>query len=364
MTVNEINLENYRNLLSVHAEFSPEVNVICGENAQGKTNLLESICFLSCGRSWRTRFDREIINFDRDFAYLKGSVTSRGRESSIEMTLGRGYRKKVSVNGVSSRVSELGEYLSAVIFSPEDLWLLRDGAGARRRFMNAAISRIRPRYFEALSEYEKLLEHKKRILRDFGEKPDLLKTLPDFETRMCLVGSVMIHYRAHFAEKLEEMAKGIHTELSGGREELSIRYQTVSTVTDPLAPAKDIFPQLTEHIKSHHAAEMATGSCLSGPHKDELEILINGRSARSFSSQGQTRTAALSLKLAEMKMIENHTGEAPVLLLDDVLSELDSRRGEFVIERIKGSQVIITCCNDTLPGLPAKVMRMENGVLK
>ena len=363
MRINSVALENFRNLKDVKAEFSPGVNVICGENAQGKTNLLEGVYFLSSGRSWRTRFDRDLINFGSDFAYINGDVSSRGRENKIDVRMGRGMKKKVLINGVNSKVSEMSGFLKTVIFSPDDLYLLREGAGGRRRFMDNAICQLRPKYDEYLTEYEKLLDHKTRILKDWEEKPDLLKVLPDFEYRMCQTGAYVIRYRAYFCERLRSMAESVHSDLTGGAEKIELEYKTVSTVRDPLGSAKDICSDLTEHLERHREAEKAARTCLSGPHKDDIEVRINSRSVRSFGSQGQVRTAALSLKMAELNLFTEDTGDAPVLLLDDVLSELDSKRSGYVVDRIKTGQVIITCCNDTLPGAPGKVMRMADGIL-
>jgi len=362
MNIRRLEAENFRNLKDLSCDFAPGVNVICGANAQGKTNLLESVHLLSTGRSWRTRQDRDLINFDADFALLRGEVAARERDFTIDLRLARGLRKSIKVNGVMRKVSELPGYFTTVLFSPEDLELLRAGAAVRRRFLDTAIAQLRPRYAEALGEYQRLLEHKTRILKDGAEKPDLLAALPDFERRMVETGSVLIHYRAHFVRRIGDLLRRTHADLSGG-EHLAAVYHTVSTVQDPLGSVQDIAAALEEHLRAHRAAEAAAGLCLSGPHKDDLEVLLDGRSVRSFGSQGQTRTAALSLKLAELGLFAEDTGEAPVLLLDDVLSELDEKRRAFVVDRITGGQVIITCCDANLPGHAEQVLRMENGRL-
>ena len=173
----------------------------------------------------------------------------------------------------------------------------------------------------------------------------------------------MIRYRAYFCERLRSMAENVHSDLTGSAEKIELEYKTVSAVKDPLGSVKDICSELIEHLERHREAEKAARTCLSGPHKDDIEVKINSRSVRSFGSQGQVRTAALSLKMAELNLFTEDTGDAPVLLLDDVLSELDSKRAGYVVDRIKTGQVIITCCNDTLPGAPGKVMRMADGIL-
>ena len=236
--------------------------------------------------------------------------------------------------------------LNTVLFCPEDLYLIREGAAERRRFLNDCICQLRPRYAEALREYRRLYEHKTRILRDWEERPALLDTLDEFNLRMAQTGALIIHYRAHFVKRLREVTPPIHRDFSGGREGLDLRYETVSTVTDPLAPARTILDQLLSHQESHRKAELEARQCLSGPHKDDLAVELDGRSARQFASQGQTRTAALSLKLASREIFFRETGEWPVLLLDDVLSELDQKRQEFVLRRITGGQVFISCCEE------------------
>ena len=338
--------------------------MIYGENAQGKTNLLEAMVYLSCGRSPRARADRDMIGFERDSALIAGQIDSRGRTFKTEIRLQRGKRRKMTVNGVTAKNNAaLSHVLHTVFFCPEDLFLIRDGAAARRRFMDISLCQLRPRYAEALAEYSRLYEHKTRILRDSEDYPQLLQTLPDFNARLCQAGAVLIHYRARFCEALQEYAAQAHRECSGGREELTLCYQTVKTVTDPFAAHGEIVSALTEHQNSHYAAEIASGLCLSGPHKDDIEVTVNGHSARQFCSQGQVRTAALSLKLAEREIHKNAIGEYPVMLLDDVLSELDPKRQEYVLNRIAGGQVFITCCeNDRLDALlQGKVFHIRKG---
>jgi DNA replication and repair protein RecF len=346
MRVDSLSLSGFRNYENALVWFDPGINVITGENAQGKTNLLEAVFMLTGGKSFRTRFDKELIGFDKQSAEITAAVFAHERELTIKILLRRGLAKQITQNGVKKKSSELGENLSAVLFCPDDLNIIRAGAGARRRLMDMAISQLRPGYAALLSEYTRLYEHKTRILRDWREKPSLLDTLDEFSLGLCRNSAQLIRYRASFAKRLCAQAAVIHSDFSGGRETLSVEYKTVSTVKDPFAPASEIYAQLLEHQRAHRQAELDSGLCLSGAHKDDLEISINSRAARSFASQGQTRTAALSLKLAEREIFLEETGEYPVLLLDDVLSELDTGRQEFVLNRIGGGQTFITCCED------------------
>ena len=346
MIVNSVRLEGFRNYIDEIIELSSGINVITGENAQGKTNFLESVYLLSCGHGFRTRLDSELISFDREHARVTGKVFAREREQNIEINMNRGTRKQIICNGVKKNAAELSDVLRVVLFCPDDLNLIKDGAKARRRFMDMAISQLRPSYVTLLSEYTRLYEHKKRILSDWHEKPSLLETLDEFSDSMCRCSAQIIRYRAAFSKRLLEVAMPIHSEFSGNGEELSLTYQTVSTVSDPFALATEIYSELILHQKSHREAEIASGNILSGIHKDDIDISINGANARIYASQGQTRTAALSLKMAEREISLQDTNECPVLLLDDVLSELDAKRQEFVLNRIGGGQTLITCCED------------------
>ena len=349
MTVHDLELEHFRNYDTLKVDFDSGVNVIHGENAQGKTNLLEAVGYLSGARSHRTRGDRELLSFDADHGAVRSRLESRGREFRVEALLFRGRRRKLSSNGVPLKTAgELSEILRTVLFCPEDLSIIRAGGSERRRFLDNSLCQLRPRYAAALAEYNRLYEHKTRILRDWEEKPSLLDLLDDFSDRMARCGAILIHHRARFIRALTESAATIHADFSGGREQMTIHYQTVKTVTDPLTSSAAIYPRLLEHMASHRRAELEARQCLSGPHKDDLVVDIDGRSAKQFASQGQTRTAALSLKLAERELHQQDMGEWPVLLLDDVLSELDSRRRSFVLESISGGQVFITCCEEEL----------------
>ena len=345
MKLRRIALDGFRNYTDFTADFSPGVNVIWGENAQGKTNLLEAIGFLSGARSHRARGDKELISFHRDRGTITAEVTSRGRDFLLEVQLFRGARRRLIVNHVKCKTAaELGGIVQTVLFCPEDLALIKAGAAERRSFLDHAICQLRPRYAEALAQYSKLLDHKTRILRDWEKHPSLLDVLEEFNEAMARAGALVIHYRAHFVRKLAEKAAQIQTEFSGGRETLALHYATVSTVRDPLGPTVELYEDLRRHQDSHAKAERDARSCLSGPHKDDLVARINGQPARQYASQGQTRTAALSLKLAERELFRDDTGQWPILLLDDVLSELDARRQDFVLRRITGGQVILTGC--------------------
>ena len=212
------------------------------------------------------------------------------------------------------------------------------------RHGNAALCQLRPGYANALAEYNRLLDSKSRILKDYREKPSLLEPLPEYNYRLAQVGAIIIAHRARYLEALGAAASSYHSAFSAGRENLTLQYHTVSTVEDPFADKKIIFEQLLSHQESHYRAELDSGQCLTGPHKDDFDALLDGIPVKAFGSQGQTRTAAISLKLSERELLCRDTGEEPVLLLDDVLSELDAARQDFVLNQITSGQVFITCC--------------------
>lgn len=357
-------LEGFRNYAREAADFDSRCNVICGENAQGKTNLLEALVYLSRGKSPRARTDREMIGFSSQSARLAVRADSREREFRVQAGLFRDRRRRITVNQVPIKTNAaLGDVYHTVLFQPEDLYLIREGAAARRRFLDTALCQLRPRYAAALTGYERAREQKTRILRDFAERPDLLSALPEFNEQMIRLGAALIQYRHQFCLRLAEIAAVCHRECSGGKETLELRYQTVSSVEDPGADTATLADRLRQHMERHREAELGSRLCLSGPHKDDILVTIDGQEAKQYASQGQTRTAALALKLAEREIYRNASGEYPVLLLDDVLSELDPKRQEFVLNRIAGGQVFITCCEeDRLPSLlGGRVFHVEHG---
>ena len=367
MNVEALSLRGFRNYGAAEVRFDTGINVISGQNAQGKTNLLEAVWLLAAGRSFRTRFDRELIGFDRDAAEIEAAAYAAGREQNIRILLRRGLPKQIWRNRVKTRAGELSESVHAVLFSPDDLNLIRDGAAARRRLMDLAISQLRPGYAALLGDYRRLYENKTRLLRDFNSRndPHFADMFDVFSDTMARLSAKLIRYRASFVRRLAKAAASIHREFISA-ETLEIHYTTVSAVTDCAASEQAIYQEIIAHQASHREAEIAAGSCLTGAHKDDIEITLDGRPARTYASQGQARTAALSLKLAEREIFLEETGEYPVLLLDDVLSELDAARQEYVLCRIGGGQTLITCCEDgqIVRKTGGKVIFVENGAVR
>ena len=346
MNLTEIQLRNFRNYESLQLTFDPGVNLIVGDNAQGKTNLLEAIAYLGSGKSFRALKTAEMVRFGADFADISGRVHAQERQQELRWVLFNGSRpRQIWRNGAKKKTAgDLHGVLPTVLFCPEDLMVLKTGSAQRRRLGDNAICQLRPNYDAALAEYNRILDQKSRILKDHFDNPAVLEILPEFNARLCQVGALLISYRARFYESLGQAAGKYHGQFSGGAEEFALEYKTVSTVTDPFAPVARIAGQLEEHLQRHYRAELETAQCLTGPHKDDFDVSLSGINLKSYGSQGQTRTAAISLKLAQRELMGREWGEEPVLLLDDVLSELDPGRQDFVLNQIVSGQVFITCC--------------------
>ena len=346
MNLQELTLRSFRNYEEAHLEFQPGVNLIVGDNAQGKTNLLEAISYLGSGKSFRAQKTSEMVRFGGDFAEITGTVFSQERQQELRYLLFAGSRpRQIFRNGAKKKsVSELAGVLPTVLFCPEDLLILKMGSSQRRRFGDLALCGLRPNYDAALTEYNRILEQKSHILKDRFENPALLDILPEYNMRLCQVGALLISYRARFYEGLGKAAAKFHSQFSGGVENFALSYKTVSTVTDPFAPVNQLTNDLLNHLDRHTKAELETAQCLTGPHKDDFTVSLSGIDLKAYGSQGQTRTAAISLKLAQRELMGREWGEEPVLLLDDVLSELDPGRQDFVLNQIVSGQVFITCC--------------------
>ena len=363
MNLHNIRLRDFRNYEDLELEFSPGVNLIVGRNAQGKTNLLEAISYLGSGRSFRAQRTGEMVRFNADFADLEGTVFSQEREQVLRWVLFSGSRpRQLYRNGARKKTAgDIAGVLQTVLFCPEDLMVLKSGAAQRRRLGDNALCQLRPNYEAALAEYNKILETKSRILKDRFENPAVEAILPEYNHRLCQVGALLISYRARFYEGLGKAASQYHSHFSGGTEEFRLQYKTVSTVSDPFAPVATLVEDLRNHLESHARAELETAQCLTGPHKDDFDVTLSGLSVKTYGSQGQTRTAAISLKLAQRELMKRESGEMPVLLLDDVLSELDPSRQDFVLNQITEGQVFITCCEPGRFTKLGKTIEIEKG---
>ena len=358
-----MNLESVRNYQEAQLTFDPGVNLIVGDNAQGKTNLLEAIAYLGSGKSFRAQKTAELIRFGADFGEVEGTVFAQQRKQTLRFVLFPGSRaRQIWRNGAKQKTAaDIAGVLPTVLFCPEDLLMLKAGAAQRRRFGDSALCQLRPNYDAALTQYNRILEQKSRILKDHFIDPRVLDILPEYNLRLCQVGALLISYRARFYEALGAAAAEFHGQFSGGKEEFSLEYRTVSTVKDPFAPVSQLTEDLQEHLQQHSRAELESGQCLTGPHKDDFTVALSGIDLKAYGSQGQTRTSAISLKLAQRELMRREWGEEPVLLLDDVLSELDPGRQDFVLNKIVSGQVFITCCEPGRFTKLGKTMHINQG---
>ncbi len=340
--IKSILLKNYRNYEDLDIRLNKGINILYGQNAQGKTNILESIHLLSTGKSHRSQKDSELIRWNQDDARIKIAYEKENEEQSIEMYLHRNTKKQIKLNGVKlTKIGELIGNLHTVIFSPDHMKIIKEGPSERRRFVDIIMSQAKPGYYYHLVQYLKVLEQRNNLLLEGKKNEKLLKTIDVWDEQLAEFGSRLIKSRALFIRRINEYAEEIHYRITRDREKLDIRYK--SSVPYGEENETEIKKRFRENLYDFREIDARRGLTHKGPHRDDVLIYIDGNEARTFSSQGQQRTALLSLKLAELEYIKNETNDVPVLLLDDVFSELDTQRQYFLIEFISSIQTIITC---------------------
>ncbi len=341
MYIKSITIDSYRNYKKVKVDLDPQLNLIIGDNAQGKTNLLESIYFACFGKSFRTSKDSEIIPFDDLYASVHiQMVRENGLEETVEYRIYKGNKKKFLVNGVNiTKISELLGTLNVILFYPDDLRLIKDSPQERRRFINRELSQMSKIYCSDLIDYNKILYQRNELLKKLAYKPDLLETMDVWNEQLAEKGSKILSKRYQFCKQLDDISKDIHKKITNGKEELSVAYQSAIPFDRDITIMKE---NLLSDIHKNTRSDIKRGFSSVGPHRDDLDIKINGINSRSFGSQGQQRTAALSLKLSEIDIVKSEVGEAPILLLDDVMSELDINRQKDLVYMLKDVQAIIT----------------------
>jgi DNA replication and repair protein RecF len=348
MILQKIALKNFRNYTSLCISPAPGLNILTGLNAQGKTNLLEAVFLCCTGRSHRTSKDMEMIKEGEDTALVCCQSLRGDGTHHVEIRLHRGARKEVKVNFANAqRLGELMGHVSGVLFSPEDLFLIKQGPSERRRFVDIAISQIKPSYFYSLQQYNRTLLNRNRLLKG-GEK--MLKALDVFDEQLSLSGHSIMQERHAFVQKLKDIANYSHLEMSGRKEQLTI---TCSDIKSP--------QQLYSALVEAREGDIKRKTTSVGPHRDDILIRINGKDARAYASQGQQRTAALSLKLAQTRLMEQELGEPPILMLDDVLSELDEHRRQMLFRAVGDIQILITCTDLIELPFQHKVFHVKNG---
>ena len=338
MQLNSLKLINFRNYDNLYIDFNKNVNLLVGKNGQGKTNIVESIYMLSFGKSFRTNKDKEIIKFDTESLYVGGSYTKYDTNSLIEVAIGKN-KKGIKVNKIHiQKIQELLGNLNVVIFSPEDLRLVKDGPRERRSFIDKEISQIMPKYYNYLINYNKILSQKNRVLKNRNIDTNLLDV---YDESLSKYGSYIYIIRRDFIKKISDIANAMHTRLTNGIEDLQIAYKNQMNISDEdtVIEVKERFYNKLIESREH---DMEVRTTRYGVHKDDLNIFVNKLDVRLYGSQGQQRTASISLKLSEIELIKNEVGENPILILDDVFSELDETRQKLLVDNLQDVQMFIT----------------------
>ncbi len=361
MYVIRFSAKNFRNIMEEEIFPCEGVNVIYGGNAQGKTNLLEGIWLFTGGHSFRGARDSEMTMLDENGrntgnAKLEMDFFSEEREQEAALEIDNG-KRLCYINGAkkNSGVALIGK-VKAVIFSPEHLMLVKEGPSYRRRFLDCALCQVSSTYANLAGTYRHILLQRNALLKEIAKSPNMIETLPPWDARMVDAGAKLVLERKKFSQCLEPYVKDIFGGICQGREEIEMTYVPTFRCTEDLNETKEnFFNELKRMINS----DLRMGFTGIGPHRDDIDISINGVSAKSFGSQGQQRSIVLAMKLAEAKMLEEFSGETPIVLLDDVLSELDSDRQNYLLNRLKDQQVFITCCDPNAVGKLEAGMRMR-----
>lgn len=343
MHINSLKLRNFRNYADLRIDFGKGYNIIYGNNAQGKTNIIEAVFLCATGRSHRTSKDMEMVRSGENGYYVKLDMIKEDMESSIEMLFERSEKKKIKINEIPvKKIGNLMGHLNAVIFSPEDLFIVKEGPSERRRFLDMTISQLKPSYFYDLQQYSKILLQRNMLLKEISDRKDLYDTLEIWNNHLIKTGSRIIKARNEFIGKMAVCANIRHKQLTNDAEELELKYVPSFSIND-FREIGAIEEEYKNAVSAALKKEIFKCTTLYGPHRDDYDIILNGMSTKLYGSQGQQRTAVLSIKLSEIDIMKEETGDYPVLLLDDVLSELDNNRQEYLFENIGGLQTFITC---------------------
>lgn len=333
MIIKSIELADYRNYDSLQMEFCEGTNILYGDNAQGKTNILEAIYVASTTKSHKGSKDKEIVNFNKEEAHIRTYIEKEGVNTRVDMHLRKSKSKGIAIDGQKiKKAADLLGLCNVVFFSPEDLGIIKNGPSERRRFVDMELCQLDSFYLYNLNNYNKIVNQRNKLLKDMYMNPQLKETLNIWDMQLVSYGSKIIERRKLFVDQLNEIIYEIHKRLSGGKEELFIKYE----------PDVEI-EEFEDKLKYSQDRDIKAKMTSVGPHRDDFCFLVGNTDIRKFGSQGQQRTAALSLKLSEIELVKKITKDTPILLLDDVLSELDSNRQNYLLNSIGDIQTIITC---------------------
>lgn len=333
MIIKSLELENFRNYDSLNIQFDKGTNILYGDNAQGKTNILESIYLSATTKSHKSCKDRDIIKFDKEEAHIRTYIEKNKVEEKIDMHIRKSKTKGIAINNQKiKKAAELLGLLNVVFFSPEDLSIIKNGPAERRRFVDMELCQLDKFYLYNLNHYNKIVNQRNKLLKDLFLNPDLKETLNIWDSQLVSFGSQIMERRKSFVDQLNEIIFEIHKKLSGGKEELIIKYEP-----------DVLLEEFEKKLSYNQERDIKLKQTSVGPHRDDFSFLVGDIDIRKFGSQGQQRTTALSLKLSEIELVKKITKDTPVLLLDDVLSELDSNRQNYLLNSIGDIQTIITC---------------------
>lgn len=333
MIIKSLELADFRNYDNLHIDFCEGTNILYGDNAQGKTNILEAIYLSATTKSHKGSKDKDIVNFNKEEAHIRTCLEKEGVDMRIDMHLRKNKTKGIAIDGQKiKKASELLGILNVVFFSPEDLSIIKNGPAERRRFVDMELCQLDQFYLYNLNHYNKIVNQRNKLLKDMFFNPSLRETLNIWDSQLVSYGSKIIERRHLFVKQLNEIILDIHRKLSGGKEELVIRYEPDIAIED-----------YEKALLSAQDRDVKLKQTTVGPHRDDFSFMVGDIDIRKFGSQGQQRTAALSLKLSEIELVKKMTKDNPILLLDDVLSELDNNRQNYLLSTIGDIQTIITC---------------------
>lgn len=357
MYIKYLMLKDYRNYEELLIELVKGVNVFIGDNAQGKTNVLEAMYYCAFAKSHRTNKDKELISWDKEKSIIQVYVNKQRLDKRIDISILRDGKKAITINKIKiNKISELIGTFNVVMFSPEDLRIVKESPGVRRKFIDMEIAQLNPKYYYSLVQYNKVLNERNSILKSRRVDDTMIQVYDD---QLSTFAGYIIKKRIEYVNKLNEYGKTIHKDITSGKENIDFKYIT------PVKDIENIKEELKILLKKNINKDIMNGITSIGPHRDDLNIYLNGVDAKRFGSQGQQRTSVLTMKFASLKIIKETTGEYPVLLLDDVLSELDINRKKYILSSIEDIQTIITCTgiediNENLNG-EYKVFNVKNG---
>lgn len=341
MNIESIFLLNFRNYGEQYIELHPGLNIFYGDNAQGKTNIIEAVYLLTMGKSHRTNRYNELVKWNENTARVSIKFIKDDYEYNIDYVLKRNQSKQIKINGTRlNKLSDIIGNLNSVIFSPDHMKIIKEGPSERRKFIDSILSQVKPKYYYCLNQYLKVLSQRNVLLSGDTDNKSIEKVLDIWDNQLVEYGSQLIKERQMFVKIIDNKARNINHQLSGGKENLRIKYLSFINEEKDI---KDIKEEFHKKLTESRSLDMRRGFTNYGPHRDDLVIYINDKEARNYGSQGQQRSVLLSLKLSEIEYIKDEKGSSPILLLDDVFSELDKSRQSFLISYIKDVQVILTC---------------------